>query len=105
MTVSVTTGTSGSPSCSDRYGVMTKARGTFDFFNSASLAGMAFSVERLYEGSALASGWLVKQACDVQSEPSLAHRKIERTPGGSLISGGALSSSLGCKGAPMRLSC
>lgn len=63
ITVSVTTGTSASPGFKERYGVMTKASGIFDFLSRASVVGITFRVERWYDGSALAKGLWEMQAC------------------------------------------
>ena len=74
MTVSATTGTSAckvevtsvwrilkvqakstltSPGFKERYGVMTSARGSFDFCRSELVVGIALIVERWYDGSEL----------------------------------------------------
>ena len=61
MTVSVTSGTGSSPSFSVRYGVMTRPRGILDLLRSELDVGIAFSVQRWYDASALANGELDRE--------------------------------------------
>lgn len=52
-----------SPSLMDRYGVMTSPNGSLDLLRRALVAGTAFRVDRMYDGSGIAVGLGVTVAC------------------------------------------
>lgn len=81
ITVSPTTGTASSPSFKLRYGAKTSANGILDLANNDAVVGIAFNVQRWYEGSEFALGEGDKHEL-----------------GGSRISGGGRCSSRGSGG-------
>jgi hypothetical protein len=64
MIWSCTTGTGSSESCSDAYGEMTRAKGSFDFLSSEWLVGIVFSVHRRYLLDSFANSEAVTAAFD-----------------------------------------
>lgn len=76
---------------------MTRANGSFDFFNSEWVVGIAFSVDRTYLGGQFESGDEV--TLDYQGSAKSIYSRLQiLTLGGRMIGGGGRSSSATLKG-------